>query len=463
MKMKPTRSSTVRTLAYALVLAVALAAPAAASADDDWVGEPPSCGDPTVASLAVVDCEPVEAVPSLDESTPQTLQGVAAFLADAGVVQELPAYCRLPANVVFYTATDWVRLAETMATDASPCAEYYFSIPALANDKTELRGPLQPGLIRALGPRFHAMAEIHLTGWSGWVAKDPARTWCAAGVEARRRMEEKNYLVELGDTWSINELSSAVRRGDGNSRQNFQEFVRCLYDGGDGSLAPAAGNVFVVGLGQGTTPTTVYKAVLRGWLAAAPFWNEMARSVRWWGQEAYGSPQFTFVPETSRNERSRSLSDYLYAVANLAESGPDEIAAARDYLRSAHYPLANAAWRWTTGFGFTEVPVETMQQFVSLEEYTVRHTLGTRPQGAVPFVGYAWALRNVPAQPQATFQAETLALARRLASSIRFSLAQGGSAPPGACGPPGEHIWCGGAWEGATFNAEWALLTRWDD
>lgn len=452
-----------RALAYALVLAAVLAVPAAAGADDSWIGDPPACGDPTVASLSILDCDPLEAVPSLDESTPQTEAEVLAFAAAAGVAQDFPAYCRLQASAVFYTATDWVRLGQTMATDASPCAEYYISIPALANDKTELRGPLQPELIRALGPRFHAMAEIHFTGWSGWVAGAPGRTWCAAGVEARRRMEDKNFLVGLGDTWSINEFSSAVRRGDGMARQNAQEFVRCLYDGGDGSLPPAAGNVFIVGIGQGTVPTTVYKSALRDWFAADAFWTEMSRSVRWWGQEAYGSPQFTQVPETSRDARSRSLSDYLYAAANLAESGPDEIAPARDYLRAAHYPLASAAWRYTTGFGFTEVPLETMQQFVSLQEYSIRHTLGSRPQNAPPFVGYAWAPRNVPAQPAAVFNAQTLALAQRLASSIRFSLAQGGGAPPGACGPPGEHIWCAGAWEGATFNAQWALLTYWDD
>jgi hypothetical protein len=446
-----------------LVLALLLAAPSAAGADDRWVGGPPECGDPTVASLSAAECDGVEALPSLDESVPQTVEAVAAFAAEAYVVQELPSYCRLPASVVFYTSTDWIRLAETMAAEASPCAEYYFSIPAIAGDKTQLRGPLQPELIRALGPRFHALAEIHFTGWSEWVAEEPERTWCAAGVEARARMEEKNYLVELGDTWSVNELSSAVRRGDGRARENAQEFVRCLYDGGDGSLPPAAGNVFVVGIGQGTTPTSVYKSVLRGWLTAAPFWDEMMRSVRWWGQEAYGSPRYTFVAETSRNERSQSLSDYLYAVANLAESGPDESAAARAYLRTAHYPLANAAWRYTTGFGDTNVPVETMQHFVSLEEYTVRHTLGSRPQNAPPFAGYAWAPRNVPAQPATIFNAETLALAQRLASSIRYSVAQGGSAPPGACGPLGEHIWCGGAWEGATFNSQWALLTRWED
>ena len=451
---------------HALVLAVlALALPSAAFGEDDtWVGEPPACGDTSVASLSVVDCEPTEAVPSLDESTPQTLDAVTAFVREAGVAQEFPPYCRYLGTVFFYTSTDWVRLAETMAAEASPCAEYYFSIPALAADKTEFRGPLQPELIRALGPRFHAVGEVHFTGWSGWVNAQAGRTWCAAGVEARRRMEDKNYRVSLGDTWSINELSSAVRAGTGNARRNAREFIRCLYDGGDGSVPANAGNVFVVGLDQGTTPTTVYKSNLRRWLEDTPFWQEAARSVRWWGQEVYGSPKYTLVPDTSRNQRSRSLSDYLYGVANLAESGPEAIGVARDFLRRAHYPLGSAAWRYASGFGFTEVPLETMQQFTSLEEYSMRHTIGSSPQTAAPLVGYAWSLRNAaPVQPGSVFTAETLALAQRVASSIRFTLAQGGSAPPGACGPPGEHVWCAGALEGATFNAEWALLTFWDD
>jgi hypothetical protein len=101
-------------LVVAAVASATFAPPSAAGAGDSWIGEPPACGDPTVASLSAVDCEPVEAVPSLDESTPQTAEQVAAFAAAADVVPELPAYCRLPADVIFYTATDWVRLAETI-------------------------------------------------------------------------------------------------------------------------------------------------------------------------------------------------------------------------------------------------------------------------------------------------------------------------------------------------------------
>ena len=455
-----------RTLAFALMLAVVAAVPSAARGDDPAVGDPPTCVDSTAATLSVVECVGIEARPWLDDSSPRTPAGVTALAEAAGVVQELPSACRFPAEVVFYTASLWMDLAEAMATEASPCAQYYFSIPALAGDKTELRGPVQPALIRALGPRFHAMAEIHFTGWSAWVAKDPLRTWCAAGIEARRRMVEKNYLVELGDTWSINELSSAVRQG-GPARVNAANFIRCLYDGGDGSLPPAKGNVFVVGLGQGTTNLSVYKNNLRNRLVRPSSWAEMARSVRWWGQEAYAYPLHSLVPATSLRQRSGSVSDYLYGVTNLAEAGPGAIATARDYLRVAHYPLANAAWRYRTGFGDTMVPADTMQSLASLEEYSVRQVVGSFRYQAAPHLGYAWAPNNdiEPKLPTAEFNQGTLSLAQRLASAIRWTFPPGVATAAGACGPPSfvPALWCDGSWLGATFNDIWATLTYWED
>ena len=71
-------------------------------------------------------------------------------------------------RAVFYTETDWLRLATKLAANASPCAQYYISIPPLAADKTKFRYD-QPWRIRALGPNFHVLAEINFTGWSNWV------------------------------------------------------------------------------------------------------------------------------------------------------------------------------------------------------------------------------------------------------------------------------------------------------
>ena len=72
------------------------------------------------------------------------------------------ANCR-PLRGIFYAQTDWLRLATRLAAQASPCAQYYISVPPLAADKTQLRTD-QGWRIRALGPAFHALAEINVTG-----------------------------------------------------------------------------------------------------------------------------------------------------------------------------------------------------------------------------------------------------------------------------------------------------------
>ena len=77
--------------------------------------------------------------------------------------------CR-PLNAVFYAETDWLRLAQKLRANPSPCASYYVSIPPLAADKTKLRNG-EAAKIRALGPQMHAMAEINITGWSSWVER----------------------------------------------------------------------------------------------------------------------------------------------------------------------------------------------------------------------------------------------------------------------------------------------------
>ena len=107
----------------------------------------------------------------------------------------LPLDCRVHAQAVFWTANDWLLLARALAADASPCADYYVSIPPLSDDHKALR-PLQDDLVRALGPRIHPVAEVTLgtlTGWASWVTGAPGRTWYDAGIEFRRRMDAAGY------------------------------------------------------------------------------------------------------------------------------------------------------------------------------------------------------------------------------------------------------------------------------
>ena len=105
-------------------------------------------------------------VPSLEPAATQALWR-SSPTARAFRPLTVAADCR-PLRGVFYAATDWLRLATKLASRASPCAQYYISIPPVVADKTKPR-PDQAARIRALGPAFHALAEIHLTAWQKWV------------------------------------------------------------------------------------------------------------------------------------------------------------------------------------------------------------------------------------------------------------------------------------------------------
>jgi hypothetical protein len=303
-----------------LCLSVASLAASAPAAAEQGPGapaleyEPPACGSAEVNSLAAVDCFPAtdedgdvaEPAATLDE----------AFSRSFVVPDDawLPANCRLPAKVVLYTSSDWLRLGQKMVADSSRCAEFFVSIPALAANKIGLR-VLQDDLLRALGPRIHPMAEIHVGGWQAWVAAAPGRTWYDAGVEARRVMAAAGYGSEPGESWAINEFSSAVRRGLGVARENMRAFVRGLYEGAPG-MEPLPGVVFVIGLGQTTEDTGSYRETLKEWLADEPFWSDMDRYVRFWAQETYADARNWGVdaPRNTRAEEARTAGECCVAV-----------------------------------------------------------------------------------------------------------------------------------------------------
>src|SRR5215212_5547382 len=128
-----------------------------AAADESVAVEDPACGstDSRLASDAECAGEP-------------SAQATAIAAAHAvGVAGSLPPNCRLHAEAIFWTASDWPTLADAFAADPSPCADYYISLPPLAADKKRLR-VLQDDLIRAHGPRIHPVAEVTLGGATGW-------------------------------------------------------------------------------------------------------------------------------------------------------------------------------------------------------------------------------------------------------------------------------------------------------
>jgi hypothetical protein len=367
------------------------------------------------------------------------------------------AQCR-PLRGVFYAQTDWLRLATSLAQRASPCAEYYVSIPPLVSDKTKPR-PDQAWRICALGSNFHALAEIHWTSWSNWVASN-ASSWFAAGVEARRRMVDAGYDVTKGDTWAVNEFPSSVRVGTGSARANAREFVRGLYEG-DGTL-PTRGAVFTIGVGQSVPDVTLYQTNLQNWLTDSAFWTDMATYVSDWSQEVYPDFRNYAVSGAPIQTRRDYLNDYLQHELVLAGAGPPQIDAARSYVQTTYSPLANAAWQWDSGYGWTMVPVDQMEAFVSAQTYALRSFSATAGE-AQDHWGFAWAPRNATALSSSDFTSQTGALLDRLATAIRDSgeISDPNDPGGGACGPPGQNVSCGGDLTGAHFTEVWKSFRTW--
>jgi hypothetical protein len=381
----------------------------------------------------------VRPVPSLAPA--QTLREWRS-LARKGRVRAVPAEGCAPLRAVFYAGTDWLRLATKLAAEVSPCAQYYVSVPPLVSDKTQPRGD-QAWRIRALGPNFHALSEVNFQAWSNWVGSTGS-TWFAAGVEARRRMELMGYEIGLGDSWAVNEASSAVRQNGGNARANLREFVRGLY-GGDGTASRGA--VFVSGMSQSTSELSVYQARLQDWLEDSGFWNDMGSWVADWSQELYGDVRNYAVPGTTLEERRVALNDYLQHELTLSRAG--SAAVARSYLEQAYNPLANAAWAYDAAFGWTAVDSTQMQHYVSAQVEALR---AFRAEASVDRFGFAWSPKNLSAMPAADFTAQTDALLVRLASAIRDS----GSSSDAACAG-----WCGGELPGTSFNQGWKTFATW--
>jgi hypothetical protein len=366
------------------------------------------------------------------------------------------AGCR-PLRAVFYAATDWLRLATRLAASPSPCADYAISIPPLVSDKTRPRAD-QAWRIRALGPSFHALAEISWNAWSAWVAAGSG-SWYQAGVEARRRMADAGYDVALGDGWVLNELSSAVRRGDGVARANARELLRGLFEG-DGTVPQARGAVFMVGISQATAELSTYKAHLQNWLQDASFWADMAAYVRDWSQESYGDVRAYAVPGAPLAARRDTLRAYLGHGLALARAGAEPVAAARAFLDAAYNPLANAAWEWGDSFGWTAAPLPEMQDFVSAQAYALRNV---DPRAATDRWGFAWHPRNESGVPAGDFTTQTRELLDRLAAAIRDSADTADPGDPGlrACAPAGVNVWCVAERPGSAFNEGWSGFSGW--
>jgi hypothetical protein len=351
----------------------------------------------------------------------------------------------MPVQAVFYESSDWLRLANGLAADASACASYYVTIPALAADKTQLVNGRAPQ-VRALGPSFHALAEINYAAWSRWVAST-GNSWYQAGTEARRRMNAAGFDISSGDTWAVNEFPSTVRANSGAARQNVRDLVHGLYDGDGGP--GVKGVVYVIGVGQNGLSFPAYKANLESWLQDAPFWNDMATYVSGFYQEAYGDVRNYAVAGVDPATRAALLNSFLQHLLSLAlaANAPPTEGAARAYLTSAYAPLANASWGWASAYGWTQVTPDVMADYVSSQTYAIRLSGETH-------IGFAWNPLNSTSLSAGDYASGIAGVLARLAGSIHETDA---GDPSVAC----EATGCSATLDGAATAPGWSTFSTW--
>jgi hypothetical protein len=421
------------------------------------------CVNPSFVSHALIECAGLEGVPSLEPAIMDTTESeIDALNATASAASEeivFPPYCRVKVDVIFWGGRQWVELAEALANDHSQCAEYYVSVPPLDGDRTRLRAPRRYDEVSDLSPRIHPAAEIHFASWRAW-ALGTGTTFYDAGVEARRRMARARLDVTRGETWALNELSLEVLENVPGRRAEIREFLRGLYDGEPG-MPKVRGIVFNIGPRSdiSVSDATAYKASLQAWLTDGPFWSDLNTYVDFFAQEVYASSLNWGVAGAPRATRAEHLNDYFHHVTILAEEGPENVEAARQFFRRTYVPLANALWPHQVG-DTNLLSAETMSQFLSTQVYAMRHYANAHPQTAPQGrIGFGWA----PIAEAAGYSADGRnMIGARLASAIHESSEEGTNSQMGACGLPGEHVWCAGEVERASLNDAWKAFASWD-
>jgi hypothetical protein len=395
------------------------------------------------------------AAPGEDPLQRVDAQSLPSDPGDTGEAEpNVAASCPWPVQVVVYGERAWNPLADALAANPSPCANYYVSLPSPADDKTEPRAGADVDAMHARGDRLHALAELQWASWNAYVQATDM-TWYAAGVEFRRRMATAGYDPARGDAWAINELPSAVRSDDG-VRAGVRNLLHGLYDGPAGAT-PIKGAVFVVGMSQGTTNFDVYKANLRDWLGDAAFWADANRYARFWGQEVYADPARTCVPGSTVGLRATVLNEFAMHVPRLAVAGAGATATARAFFDHAYVPLVNAAWQTPVGYGSTDISLANEEQHVSGQIYATRAWATTHdyPDGRV---GIGWSPNDLHGDPG--FSDEVAADAARLAAAVHDAYDADGAARY-ACSPSGAYTFCQCAVAGASFDRGWQTFDDW--
>jgi hypothetical protein len=385
-----------------------------------------------------------------EEEVKTVLAAIAAVGAVAMSVGSAPAAhsaCPYQGQVFVYGQNGWDTLTNALAANQTPCVQYYIVLTAIT-DKTFPRGRRAIDAVHAKGPSFHVLAEFN---WGRWSKVAPA-SWYSKGVTFRKRMAAAGYNPALGDSWAVNELSSAVRSQPA-ARAKVRDALRGLFKGPRGA-PPMMGAVFTIGQSQRLQNFGPYKAEVKSWLSDAVFWTGVTPYVAWWGQEAYTRCSLVCVNGTKIAARSSHINDFVEHPAKLASVGPPATVAARNLFDRSYFPLLTAYWNDPRGYGDNRISRDAMQKLVSLEVYAARSWAAHNPypDGRI---GFAWN-----EHPAGVTLGDVQALATRLARAVQAAYGDAGTAGK-ACSPTGAYTLCKAAVPGAAFNEGWKTFEAW--
>ena len=146
----------------------------------------------------------------------------------------------------------------------------------------------------------------------------------------------------------------------------------------------------------------------------------MSAYVSDWSQEVYPDYRRYAVPGAEISLRRDYLNDYLQHALVVSRAGPSTIEPGRTYLAQALSPLAGAAWQYDSGYGWTNVPYDQMQAFVSGQVYALR-SASVAAGAAQDHWGFAWQPKNASGLSAGDFASQTGAILDRLGAAIRDS------------------------------------------
>ena len=394
-------------------------------------------------------------VPSLEPANTARRSGVVSSRPMPAKPAPAPD-CR-PLRAVFYAASDWLRLATKLAAVASPCAEYYVSVPPVVADKTTF--PLRPALAHP-GPRLELPRAggdplCHLDPLGGEHRLDLAR--------GRRDGPASGWPPPVSTSPSVTpgRSTSSPRQfaaGTATPDVNVREFLRGLYEG-DGTPA-VRGAAFVIGFGQRDRGRLrLPDDTLQSWFAdtaSGPTWRRTSATGRRRCTATCGATPFPAL----RRPRREYLNDYLQHKLVARRRGPaDDRAGARlppgcvqparerGLAAGGRVGLDDGARssRWRT---YVSAQIDAMRSF-SLSSGQARD-----------HCGFAWAPRNTTGLSNADFAAQTGQILDRLAAAIRDSgVADPESPDSGACGA-GQTL-CAVDLPEASHNGAWRLFRAW--